>query len=336
MLSHPVNTCILGSAFHTFYQVTVQWLFRLDTWAHLLFLRLNLQARAAKFVLRERYHNAVMSIGWHMAGINYHPCVSFVLVNTNPLSPAVRHSISYYFVYVQHGVLYRRLLSSGPTSNKPASEGCLHIGQPLVMCHVVCPGSPHWQVPLSANLNVFTDDLHRPVPVCGYFSMINCCPWTYVPPLRPIQGPIRGYGLGWMRKCSVRSSWTPQSKPLWICSHWWYESFLVVRSHRKADGTDVILLGRTSLCQGCVAVLGTLLGWGRRHMLSVGDLSGHCLLGLVAKTGLVGDTPILSIRSFWWGPKPSWRVGKDSASDRGTVFSCTEDKAWFEIRSVLM
>ena len=32
-------------------------------------------------------------------------------------------------------------------------------------------------------------------------------------------------------------------------------------------------------------------------MLSVGDLSGHCLLGLVAKTGLVGDTPILSIRS---------------------------------------
>ena len=31
VLSHPVNTCIPGSAFHTFYQVTVQWLFRLDT-----------------------------------------------------------------------------------------------------------------------------------------------------------------------------------------------------------------------------------------------------------------------------------------------------------------
>ena len=38
VLSHPVNTCIPCSAFHTFYQVIVQWLFPLDTDEHLCFI----------------------------------------------------------------------------------------------------------------------------------------------------------------------------------------------------------------------------------------------------------------------------------------------------------
>ena len=38
VLSHPVNTCIPCSAFHTFYQVIVQWLFPLDTDEYLCFI----------------------------------------------------------------------------------------------------------------------------------------------------------------------------------------------------------------------------------------------------------------------------------------------------------
>ena len=62
---------------------------------------------------------------------------SSTLLQSIPLSPAVRDSISYYFVYHQYmfnTVYCTDALSSGPTSKKPASGGGLHSGQPFVMC----------------------------------------------------------------------------------------------------------------------------------------------------------------------------------------------------------
>ncbi|KAL7826962.1 hypothetical protein AOLI_G00321710 [Acnodon oligacanthus] len=55
-------------------------------------------------------------------------------------------------------------LVSGPKSKRPASEGGLYLGQPVIMCSAVCSGSPHSHAALSDRPHFFSDDLKQPTP----------------------------------------------------------------------------------------------------------------------------------------------------------------------------
>ena len=84
-------------------------------------------------------------------------------------------SASSSFVYHQmaNSVSCSHALVSGPKWKRPASEGGLYMGQPVIMCSAVCSGSPHSHAALSDRPHFFKDDLKRLTPVRRRFSEVH-------------------------------------------------------------------------------------------------------------------------------------------------------------------
>ena len=107
-------------------------------------------------------------------------------------------SYSSSFVYHQmaNSVSCSHALVSGPKSNRPASEGGLYRGQPVIMGSAVCSGSPHSHAALSDRPHFFRDDLERPTPVRRRFSEVHR--WRgRSPPFAPPPGSLM---YRWMRE----------------------------------------------------------------------------------------------------------------------------------------
>ena len=70
------------------------------------------------------------------------------------------------FVYHQmtNSVSCSHALVSGPRSKRPASEGGLYKGQPVIMCSAVCSISPHSHAELLDKPHFLIHDLKRPTP----------------------------------------------------------------------------------------------------------------------------------------------------------------------------
>ena len=114
---------------------------------------------------------------------------SFIIAS--PSSSCVYHQMA-------NSVSCSHALVSGPKWKRPASEGGLYRGQPVIMCSAVCSVSPHWHAALSDRPHFFIEDLKRPTPQRRRFSAVH---WW-----RGRSSPFTPPAGSWMYRCMREGS----------------------------------------------------------------------------------------------------------------------------------